>query len=72
MNNLTSLLALLVGIITFFVNDSLAVTLFGIYFVLAGLIGLLNGAEADAPYKMTERAKSAAELPAVEPEEDNA
>lgn len=42
MNNLQSLLALIVGIISFLSSTPLAVTLIGIYLVITGLIGLLG------------------------------
>lgn len=60
MNSLVSLLALIVGVVTFMVNDSLAITLFGVYFVLAGLIGLINGAEETSSSSSVEAARSVA------------
>lgn len=46
MNNIISLLALLVGLIAFFVDNAAAVTIFAIFFVIWGLVGLFAGGES--------------------------
>lgn len=42
MKNLLGLIMLVVGLLAFFVADAVAVTLFAIYFVVAGLISLFG------------------------------
>lgn len=49
MNHLTAILALVVGLVAFFVSPELALKLVAIYLVLAGFVGLVG--ESTPPKK---------------------
>lgn len=65
MKNLSALVALIVGIVCFFVNSELAITLIAIYLVIVGLLGLIT---ADSPLK--ERRTEPLRTPKAETDEE--
>jgi len=56
MSNLQSLLAVIIGLIAFFVDTVLAVTLISIYLIVVGLIGLMSGGATSTTRTVTKPA----------------